>query len=313
MKRRRNPVVDYATYCCVRGVYLVLKWLPEWIAYPCVYGLGRAFLVFARERRRIAVANLSLAFGGRPASELARIAARACGNAFLVAVDVAKLARYHASGRIEERIDRCEWDALLPEIARIGGRAPILCSPHLGSWEVAGHAAGTQFHGLHVIARPLRNRHLQDFIRWTRSQVGQHVHPRRGGIRRLLAGLRAGQAVATMPDQNQRLRGIFVPVFGKPAACDRSQARLAQLSGSPIVVGSAIRIGRRFRFRIVIADVFAVPTAGDGQDPVRQGTLRLQQAVEKLILQAPEQYFWVHNRYRTRPPQEKQQARKQSA
>jgi KDO2-lipid IV(A) lauroyltransferase len=159
---------------------------------------------------------------------------------------------------------------------------------------------------MHIIARPIANPWLQAFIKRLRSPTGQHIHPRRGGIRHLLAALRAGYAVGTLPDQNQRLRGIFVPVFGRLASCDRSQARLAQLAGCPILVGAAVRSGRGFRFRIAVSDVFTVPAAdGPESDPIWDGTHRLQQAVEKLILEAPEQYFWVHNRYRTRPPAEK--------
>jgi KDO2-lipid IV(A) lauroyltransferase len=304
--RKRKPIADFLVYGGVRALLVALAWLPEWIVYPPLDSLGRLFFLLGRRRRRIALESLRLALGPEPSErELARIGSEACGNAFMVAADVARAGRIVAAGKLHERVDSSAWRTWLPDMDRIGaGKPPILCTPHLGSWEICGLAAGAEFHGLHIIARPLGNPRLQAFVKRTRSLTGIHVHPRRGGVRHLIAALRAGQAVGTLPDQNQRLRAIFVPVFGKLAACDRSQARLAQITGAPIVVGSAIRVGRRFRFRIELVDMFTVaPEGGDG-DPVYEATLRLHKAVEKLILMAPDQYFWVHNRYRTRPPEE---------
>ena len=99
---------------------------------------------------------------------------------------------------------------------------------------------------VHIVARPLPNPLLHAWLVRNRSRLGQTIHPRRGGVRAALAALRAGESLVMLPDQNQRLRGLFIPVFGKLASCDRSQARLAQLAGAPIVLGAAIRVGRRF-------------------------------------------------------------------
>ncbi len=328
MAKKRHAVVDLPVYVLVRSLFFSLTWLPEWIVYPALDALGRGFLLVARGRRRISLDNLRTAFGDTLTEiELTRLASRACGNAFMVIADIAKLERYTLDGTLDERCDLSRYARIRPELLRLAeGKPPVLCTPHLGSWEVAGMLVGREFSGVHVIARPLGNRYLHAFITSSRSQLGQHMHPRRGGIRYLLEGLRRGQAVGSLPDQNQRLRGIFVPVFGKLASCDRSQARLAQMAGAPILVGAAIRVGRRFRFAVDIADMFKVaakaPQGQTAEDVVYEATCRLQRGVEQLILRSPDQYFWVHNRYRTRPPEEnspdngasgKSQERKRSA
>jgi KDO2-lipid IV(A) lauroyltransferase len=305
-RKRRILVLDAAVYGLVRGFFWLLDRCPEPIVYPALDLLGRAFFVVARGRRRIALANLQQAFGAELSRrQLVRIGSRACGSVFMVLADIARMRRYLASGELLRRIDRAPWerDSVLPIGDVAHGRPPIICGPHLGSWEAAGTTTGLAYRGLHVIARPLGNPFLERWLLATRTLAGQRLLPRRGGIRRLLQALRDGHAVAMLPDQNQRLRGIFVPVFGKLASCDRSPARLAQLSGAPILVGAALRKGRRFRFTMEVTDMFTVPRGGS--ETVRAATERLQRAVEKVIRLAPDQYFWLHNRYRTRPPEER--------
>ena len=102
-------------------------------------------------------------------------------------------------------------------------------------------------------------------------------------------------------DQNQRLRGVFAPFFGRIASCERAAVSLALRRGYPIVVGAALRRGCGFRFDLVAAEPFSPQKTGDKQRDLLQAVSEVNRRLEQLIRRAPEQYLWIHDRYRTQP------------
>ncbi|MEZ5990116.1 MAG: lysophospholipid acyltransferase family protein [Planctomycetota bacterium] len=312
MAKRRIPALDLLAWIPTRALIALLAWAPERPVYGLVAAAGRLWFRLAGARRTIALANLRLALGdGRDAAALTALGRRATGEVFRVLVDVARTPRLLRSGGFARRVEDHELAEAAAEAARLApGRGPIICSPHLGSWEAGSFLLARQFGELDVIARPMPNPWLQRWLVANRSRAGQRIHPRRGGIRALRRGLRRGAAAVFLPDQNQRIGGIFVPVFGKMAACDRSPAGLALLGGHPIIVAAMLRDGPGYRFRARIARVF-LPAQLPGEDreaAITRTTRDIHAAVETLIRETPEQYFWVHNRYRTRPPEERDRA-----
>jgi KDO2-lipid IV(A) lauroyltransferase len=134
-----------------------------------------------------------------------------------------------------------------------------------------------------------------------RERGGLVIHPRRGGVRDLARALAAGEVGLQAVDQNQRLRGVFVPFFGELASCERAAVSLALRFGYPIVVGAALRVGGGFRFRFVLHGPFRLNVTGDRAADLRAGVLRVNQEIERLVRMAPDQYLWIHDRYRTQP------------
>ncbi len=308
MAKKSPMVVDLLVWLPIRGLLFGLAWMPERLAYGSMAALGRLFFRLSGRRRRIVLANLAQVFGEtRSEEELWALGRRSSGEIFRVLVDVARTPRMVQRKDIDELLDSegtLEAQRIAETLAP--GVPVIICSPHLGSWEAASVMAAKVFGELHIIARPMANRFLQNYMLKTRSILDQHILPRRGGIQAIRAGLRSGGHAVFLPDQNQRIRGTFVPFFGKLASCDRSPILLSWMGGHPIVVGSALRVGHGYRFRMVLSEVFIprVPEEGQREEALYAGILQLNQAMESLIRQAPEQYFWLHNRFRTRPPQE---------
>ena len=307
MAKKPPLFVDLLGWIPIRCVLFGLAWLPERVAYGFMAATGRFFFRVSARRRRIVLANLAQAFGEeRSEAELFELGRTSTGEVFRVLVDVARTPRMMRRKDISERLDAAgarEGLALAEDLAP--GTPVIICSPHLGSWEAASIMAAQVFGELYIIARPMANRFLQRYMLRTRSLVGQHILPRRGGIQAIRRGLQGGGHAVFLPDQNQRIRGTFVSFFGKLASCDRSPVLLSTMGGHPIVVGAALRVGGGYRFRMVLGQVFLprVPEEGRREEMLAEGILQLNQALERLIRQAPEQYFWLHNRFRTRPPE----------
>jgi Kdo2-lipid IVA lauroyltransferase/acyltransferase len=307
MAKKSPFVVDLLVWIPIQGLLLGLAWMPERMAYGLMSSLGRLFFRLSGRRRGIVRANLEQAFGtDKTSTELLELGRISTGEVFRVLVDVARTPRMMRRKDIAERLDPAGAEEGLVRAEALAPGVPvIICSPHLGSWEAASVIAAQVFGELHIIARPMANRFLQRYMLRTRSLLGQHILPRRGGIQAIRTGLKSGGHAVFLPDQNQRIRGTFVPFFGKLASCDRSPVLLSIMGGHPIVVGAALRVGGGYRFRMVLSQVFLprVPEEGKREDGLAEGILQLNQAIEALIRQAPEQYFWLHNRFRTRPPE----------
>ncbi len=294
----RVGIGDRLVYWLARAAIGVAARVPQWLGYGTASLLGRLFFRLDGRRRGYALRFLRNAYPGRPDRELLRIGSRATGNLFKVPLDMARLSRLLArGGDVAEVVDYRQAAAQLAQ------PKPFLAvTAHLGSWEVAAVAVAQRCGGGHGVARVSKNPLLQHWILQNRERGGLVIHPRRGGIRGLAQALAGGQVGLQVVDQNQRLRGVFAPFFGEIASCERAAVSLALRHGYPLVVGVALRSGRGFRFDLVAAAPFALQRTGDKAHDLRAAVGQVNTAIEGLIRRAPDQYLWIHDRYRTRPP-----------
>ena len=300
MSRRGPSLRQRVEYGLARSGIAVLERLPERIGYAVLGGVGRLWLLCAPRRRRIGLANLALAFpDGMSPRQRRRILARSTSNAFRIVLDMARAGRHVRDGTMHGRIDPGQVPDLLPPAPFIG------CTLHLGSWEVAGIAISLAQDETHAIGRVPRNPLTAAFLRRSRERAGLVLHDRRGGIRPMARALARGKAGLQVVDQNQRLRGAFVPFFGRIASCERSAATLAVRRGYPLIIGCAVRVGGGFRVRLGATPPWIPDRSGDVEADVLAAVRRINEQAEQLVRRFPDQYLWIHDRYRTRPPAER--------
>ncbi len=185
--------------------------------------------------------------------------------------------------------------------ALAAGYGAIVATPHLGSWEMAGHFGAMRW-GITVLYRPPRLQALEQVMRTGRATLGARLaRTDAAGIRTLYAELRAGRLVGILPDQDPGERGgVFAPFFGIEANSMVLLPRLARKSGAPVFFAVCERLprGRGYRLHFTPApDGIADP------DP-RTAATAMNQGVEACVRALPEQYQWNYRRFRTRPPGE---------
>ncbi|MGH9400424.1 MAG: lysophospholipid acyltransferase family protein [Thermoanaerobaculia bacterium] len=292
--------LEYAAFYLALGA---LRLLPPGGAAGLGRALARAFFRLASARRRILFKNLLAAFPEKSAREIASIA-RGCvatlGAAFMDFLEVSNLPR-------EEFLDRAPLTGVENlEAARARGRGVFLLSAHFGGWEIGALRVGLLGEAIAVVVRPLDNPLLEAELARRRTRFGNRVIAKREATRGILRAMRANETVAILIDQNVLEReAIFVPFFGRLAATTSSLALLQLKTGAAVVPVFTWPIGGgRYETRLeppIWPEEFE--TAGtDRAERVRRATARYVEVNETAVRKKPSAWLWMHNRWRTRPP-----------
>jgi len=249
-------------------------------------------------RRRVTLDNLAHAFPERSIEERRALARGAYANMARVVVDALRtLGASRADLLAEVEVD--DFGPVERTLAQ--GKGLLVATAHLGSWEVFG-AAMAQRVALHAVVRPLRGG-LNARLVEARERAGLKLIPPRGALASMVAALRKGEVVAMLVDQAiGGKHSLFVPFFGRPAAMTPALSMAALRTGAPTVVAAALRENGRLRLRL--QGPFEVPDTGDRQRDLWTHAARLTAALEELIREVPDQWLWLHRRWKLTPPVE---------
>jgi KDO2-lipid IV(A) lauroyltransferase len=188
-------------------------------------------------------------------------------------------------------------------------RATVLVTGHYGNFEVAGYVLGMFGFPSFTIARVLDNPHLNRFVNRFRGSTGQYILPKQGCAPQVEAVLAAGGTLSLLGDQHAGDRGCWVDFLGRPASCHKAVALFTLTSGAPQIVCYLRRKSGPLQFEIGVVDV-ADPATWDGKlAGVKPLTRWYNEKLEAMILEAPEQYWWVHRRWKGQPPRRRKQKR----
>ena len=250
-------------------------------------------------RCRVVEDNLRLAFPDRDEAwirETARATYAHFGREFMAMLRLAGSSREEVLARTEvEGIDalRRALDA---------GRGVVLVTGHLGNWEIGGASLAARGIPLDAVAQRQANPLFDQAINAARERLGMGLIERSRAPRLALRALRAGRVVAFVADQDARRAGFFVPFFGRPASTHRGPAVLALRAGAPLFFASVYR-GPDGRYYGRTEEVL-VERDGPADEVAYRLTAAFTARLEAAIQRAPEQYFWFHRRWKTRPPEE---------
>lgn len=286
-------------HAAFRGIGGIARVLPEGAALALGAGAGAFIGGVLRVWRERVDPNLRRAFPARSTRWRREVAAR-CYRHF--GREMAALLRLYSAG--PERIrERTEFGDGFRELrtAVEEGRGAIVVSGHLGNWELGGAALSVRGIPMDVLARRQSNPLFDRAIREIREGVGMRLIEPSEGPRPILRALRDGRAVAFVGDQDARDRGVFVDFFGIPASTPRGPALFSLRTGAPLFIGLMLREpGPRARYRGVIERVDADLT-GDAEEDVRRLTRAHTGILQGYIEAYPEQYLWLHRRWKTEP------------
>jgi KDO2-lipid IV(A) lauroyltransferase len=297
----RPTVRHRLEYAGFRMARFALGMAPEAWAVRLAAGVGWLAGVLIRVRRRDVDAHLALAFPDASPAWRRAVARRSYMHLGREAVMLFRLPRW-STEEIVSRVDFVGLESLRAAAAE--DRGVMLLTAHLGNWEIAGACIAASGLPIDVVGKGMANRRFEADLFATRERLGMRVIDMADAPRGVLRSLGRGRLAALLGDQNAHRNGIFIPFFGRDAATPRGPAVFALRRDVPVFVGFAIRQpgwGQRYS---VDARRLDFHRTGDVETDTRALLAAYHAILEEAIVSAPDQYFWQHKRWKTRPPQE---------
>ncbi len=182
------------------------------------------------------------------------------------------------------------------QAAKQSGKGILVATAHLGNWELSAYTHAFMTEPMHVMVRPLDNPLIDALVERRRALSGNHLIYKKDAARNVLKALRANSAVGILIDQNAAAsEGVFVNFFGKPACANAAFVKFAYHSEAKVIPGFAFWTEATQRY--VLRFYPEIPMTGN----VQEDTQRIHTFLEQVIRQYPDQWMWIHRRWKTRP------------
>jgi KDO2-lipid IV(A) lauroyltransferase len=302
--KKRNDYVDYLVFLVVRSLVCVIQSMPLQAAYTFAVCIARLAYLVDKRHRLVAEKNLELAFGNQYTPAQRRKIVLGVYEHFLrMIVEIAFIPRkLHVSNwKTYAKLEGCE-DAVK---VLLGDRPVIILTAHFGNWEMAGYLLAAIGMKSFAIARDLDNPYLHDFVKRFRQWSGQTILSKNGDMDRIQGVLQSNGLLISVGDQSAGPRGYFVDFFGTPASTHKAIAILSMRYNAPIIVGWAYRDQPGFHYRVGCSTVIDPLDYEAASNPGMAITEDFTRLLEETIRRAPEQYLWLHNRWKHKPPERK--------
>jgi KDO2-lipid IV(A) lauroyltransferase len=240
--------------------------------------------------RRIAFQNLKMAGFANPGQiadgvflSIARLLAAFARLPRLTPQNISTLIRYDGLENFQTALAK--------------GRGVLVATAHLGNWELSAFSHAWMTAPMHIVVRPLDNSRIDALVERYRGLSGNHIIEKKDAARGILKALKSGEAVGILIDQNTTLdQGVFIDFFGVKACAGTAFAKLAHHSGAAVVPGFALWSEEEHRY--ILRFYPEIEMTGD----VATDTQRIHAQLESVIRQYPDQWLWIHRRWKTRPP-----------
>lgn len=301
-RKKKTPFQINIEYAVVLFFIKLLYILPYRIASDIGGLIGRLGYALDSRHRNITLINLRKAFPDADQETLITIAKSAFENfGRSTAETIHTASRKPASiNRIISKRITVEGKEYL-ENALKKGKGLIYLSGHFGNWELLGIILGTNDCPYNVIVRPLDNPKVDRLVTGMRGITGGNIMPKKNVLLDVLKRLKRGEGLGILTDQNtSRESGVFVDFFGTPAATNKGPAIIAMKSGATVLPTFLIREGK-YRFRLMYGKEVVLHKSGDPERDIFINTEMFTNILESYIRKYPEQWFWMHQRWKTRP------------
>lgn len=286
----RQRLKNTFLYVAIRAGFFVVRWTPLALARVAARGLALlAWWVAAAERRKT-LTHLAFAFPDWSDTQRRRIAKRCFAHLAICGVEAAHVDRLARSIPMTE-----EQRALFDEVLA-AGKGAVAVTGHIGNWELLAQVVAAHY-PLTTFAKPLYDPRLTRWVDRLRTRGGLSVIWRgdENATRKTLQVFRDQGILAALIDQSTNVQGVLVPFFGHPAHTPSAAARLALHNGTPVIVAWIHRRGARHELHF---EPIEVSSTGDRDADVEVLTARLTACLERAIRQAPEQWVWMHERWK---------------
>jgi len=287
-------------YNIIKSFFLFIGIIPPRIAVELSGIIGRIWFVADRKHREITINNMTLAFGNEKKKPVIHdLARKVFINTCMIIFEIGWSLRLDKKD-IENKI-KIEGLSNL-RAAHDKGKGVLILTGHLGNWELGIAALALTGYTGSIIGRPLDFKPLGKFVTDSRKRFGAEMIPTSASMRKVLRSLDQGKIVIVLLDQNvDWYDGVFVNFFGRRACTNKGLALLARKTGAPVLPVFMVR--DRASFRGEICKEIPLVKTDDKIKDIEINTQNYNDIIEGYVRRYPDQWFWVHQRWKTRPYQ----------
>ncbi|QDU55583.1 lysophospholipid acyltransferase family protein [Aeoliella mucimassa] len=296
-----QQLIDYAVYLVVRVAIAFVQALPIGVCERIAGGMATLFTTVLPVRRKVLRENLKIALPTLTEAEQQRLAWGMWRHLFLMIMEIAHTPRRVHRTNWRELVDVPQNEAIIRTMCTT--RPSVVISGHYGNFELGGYLLGMFGFPTHTVARTLDNRHIDRFVNDFRGRTGQYILPKQGSSEQIEQLLSSGGALTLLGDQAGGNRGCWVPFFGRPASTHKAVALFSLSFEAPTIVVGVRRKQRMLQYEIEVADVVDPADRDFAHAGVQPMTEWYTGCLERIILSDPEQYWWIHRRWKGEIPE----------
>lgn len=277
----------------------ILGLMPRPLARAFAIGLAQVVYLLHIRLRQVGMRNLAMVFPEKSEAERARILRGVFTSLGRQLAELCQFPRY-----TPENVDEVVvYDGLENYVrAYARGKGVLFLTAHFGGWELSAFAHSLHGHWLHVVMRPMDNEYLDRLLQHYRTMYGNKTVAKDDFVRGLLAAMKAGETVGILMDTNMTPpQGIFVDFFGIPACTASGLARIALRTDAAVVPGFTIWDPALGKYRLRFDPALELVRSGDLEADIAANTQMFTKVIEDYVRKYPDQWLWVHRRWKTRP------------
>ncbi len=291
--KHSNEIIESAlkVFCTTIGS------IPKKYHAPLALLLGRFWFFFDKRHRDITINNLRKAYQSEKNHAETEILAKKVFTSFSQTIFEICWAMSQKIEDIDVFIDRSDISFMKEALSKKKGA--LILTGHLGNWELMPYVVFLEGIKSHAVYRPLDFKPMDRFVINMRSRLGSNLIPAKDALRKIITALRKNEIVGLLIDQNSDPRnGVVIDFFERPAFASKGLAIIARQTGAPVIPAFLVREDGRFKF--LSGPEIPFVRTGDPRKDIEINTQRYNIAIEKAVRRYPDQWFWVHRRWKTK-------------
>ena len=290
---------EWLEYAVVRALVALLGSLPRGAARTVGAGVGAATYRLLGRLRTVGLCNLELAFPEKSAAERRQILRRLYRNLGWLLAEFCQMPHYTR----ENTSSFLCYEGLQHYLsARERGKGVLIVTGHLGAWELSSYYHSLMGYPMSIVIRRLDNPRVDRLVNAIRCLHGNRVLHKDDFARGLLAAMRHGETVGILMDTNMTPpQGVFVPFFEREACTASGLARVALKTGAAVLPGFMLWEESEQKYVLRFGEEIPLVATGDDEADALANTARFTAVIEDWVRRYPDQWLWVHRRWKTRP------------
>lgn len=302
---------DFLVYLTVRLIIAAIQVMPPALCERLAGGVSRLAVDVFRIREALIDENLRHSFPEWTAAQRKQVARQMWEHLFLLVCEIALAPR---------KIHETNWrkfvrmnDTAQMTTYLLDPRPVVFVSGHFGNFELGATIMGLFGFPSYAVARDLDNPWLDRLLRGFRESRGQFILPKDGSALQIQAVLEAGRILMLLGDQHAGTKGVWINFLGRPASCHKALALFTLSSGAPMMVSYCRRTGGMFRFDVGLEGVVDPRALPESLRTVTELTQWYNDRLADIVRRAPNQYWWVHRRWKEKPVRQRKLTRANAA